>query len=408
MDSFENITDFIDSELRFQNEAGLLRSLFPLEGSQRGVIKTEGKTLVDFSSNDYLGIADHPALIEGAKKAIEKWGAGARASRLMSGDLEIHHRLESAIAALKGKEAGLLFGSGYLANTGIIPALCGRDDVIYSDRLNHASIVDGILLSRARFFRFRHNDLNHLEDLLKGHRSKYRRALIVVESVYSMDGDQVPISGLLELRGRYGAMLMIDEAHATGVFGAKGEGIISQTGADAVDVILGTFGKALGGYGAFVAVSNRMRQFLLNRARTFIFSTALPPAVIGANLAAVKLLEEEPERRSIGANLAAVKLLEEEPERRSRVCELASELRQALREDLGLNTPSESQIVPVMVGDSQSALNLAESLQDAGFFVKAIRPPTVPEGTARIRLSVTANHSLQDVRQLLEVLSNGL
>jgi 8-amino-7-oxononanoate synthase len=389
MDSFENITDFIDSELRFQNEAGLLRSLFPLEGSQRGVIKTEGKTLVDFSSNDYLGIADHPALIEGAKKAIEKWGAGARASRLMSGDLEIHHRLESAIAALKGKEAGLLFGSGYLANTGIIPALCGRDDVIYSDRLNHASIVDGILLSRARFFRFRHNDLNHLEDLLKGHRSKYRRALIVVESVYSMDGDQVPISGLLELRGRYGAMLMIDEAHATGVFGAKGEGIISQTGADAVDVILGTFGKALGGYGAFVAVSNRMRQFLLNRARTFIFSTALPPAVIGANLAAVKLLEEEPERRS-------------------RVCELASELRQALREDLGLNTPSESQIVPVMVGDSQSALNLAESLQDAGFFVKAIRPPTVPEGTARIRLSVTANHSLQDVRQLLEVLSNGL
>ncbi len=389
MDSFENITDFIDSELRFQNETGLLRSLFPLEGSQRGVIKTNGKPLVDFSSNDYLGLADHPALIEGAKKAMEKWGMGARASRLMSGDLEIHHRLESAIAALKGKEASLLFGSGYLANTGIIPSLCGRNDVIYSDRLNHASIVDGILLSRARFYRFRHNDLNHLEDLLKNHRSRYRRALIVVESVYSMDGDQVPISELLELRGRYGAMLMIDEAHAIGVFGTKGEGIISQTGADAVDVILGTFGKALGGYGAFVAVSNRMKQFLLNRARTFIFSTALPPAVIGANLAAVKLLEEEPERRS-------------------RVCELASELRQALKEDLGLNTPSESQIVPVMVGDSQSALSLAESLWDAGFFVKAIRPPTVPEGTARIRLSVTANHSLKDVRQLLEALSNGL
>ena len=389
MDSFENITDFIDSELRFQNEAGLLRSLFPLGGSQRGVIKRNGKTLVDFSSNDYLGLADHPALIEGAKKAMEKWGAGARASRLMSGDLEIHHRLESAIAALKGKEAGLLFGSGYLANTGIIPALCGRNDVIYSDRLNHASIVDGVLLSRARFYRFRHNDLNHLEDLLKSHRSRYRRAMIVVESVYSMDGDLALVSELLELRGRYGAMLMIDEAHATGVFGAKGEGIISQTGAESVDVILGTFGKALGGYGAFVAVSNQMRQFLLNRARTFIFSTALPPAIIGANLAAVKLLDEEPGRRN-------------------RVCELASELRRALREDLGLNTPSESQIVPVMVGDSQSALSLAESLQDAGFFVKAIRPPTVPEGTARIRLSVTANHSLKDVRQLLEALSNGL
>jgi len=389
MESFESITDFIDSELRFQNEAGLLRSLFPLEGSQSGVIKTNGKPLVDFSSNDYLGLADHPVLIEGAKKAMEKWGTGARASRLMSGDLEIHHRLESAIAALKGKEAGLLFGSGYLANTGIIPSLCGRNDVIYSDRLNHASIVDGVLLSRARFYRFRHNDLNHLEDLLKSHRSRYRRAMIVVESVYSMDGDLALVSELLELRERYGAMLMIDEAHATGVFGAKGEGIISQTGAESVDVILGTFGKALGGYGAFVAVSNRMKQFLLNRARTFIFSTALPPAVIGANLAAVKLLGEEPERRN-------------------RVCELASELRRALREDLGLNTPSKSQIVPVMVGDSQSALSLAESLRDAGFFVKAIRPPTVPEGTARIRLSVTANHSLKDVRQLLEVLSDGL
>jgi len=389
MESFENIADFIDSELRLQNETGLLRSLFSLEGSQRGVIKTNGKTLVDFSSNDYLGLADHPALIEGAKKAIEKWGAGARASRLMSGDLEIHHRLESAIAALKGKEAGLLFGSGYLANTGIIPALCGRNDVIYSDRLNHASIVDGILLSRARFYRFRHNDLNHLEDLLKNHRSRYRRALIVVESVYSMDGDQASVSELLELRGRYEAMLMIDEAHAIGVFGTKGEGTISQTGADTVDVILGTFGKALGGYGAFVAVSNQMMQFLLNRARTFIFSTALPPAIIGANLAAVKLLEEEPERRS-------------------RVCELASELRRALKEDLGLNTPSESQIVPLVVGDSRSALNLAESLRDAGFFVKAIRPPTVPEGKARIRLSVTANHSLKDIRQLLEAVSSGI
>ncbi|RKX62696.1 MAG: 8-amino-7-oxononanoate synthase [Thermodesulfobacteriota bacterium] len=389
MDSFENITDFIDSELRLQNETGMLRSLFPLEGSQRGLIETEGKPLVDFSSNDYLGLADHPALIEGAKKAMEKWGAGARASRLMSGDLEIHHRLESAIAALKGKEAGLLFGSGYLANTGIIPALCGRNDVIYSDRLNHASIVDGVLLSRARFCRFRHNDMNHLEDLLKSHKSRYRKALIVVESVYSMDGDQAPVSELLELRGRYGAMLMIDEAHATGVFGAKGEGIISQAGAESVDVILSTFGKALGGYGAFVAVSNRMKQFLLNRAKTFIFSTALPPAVIGANLAAVKLLEEEPERRT-------------------RVCELASELRRALKEDLGfINTPSESQIVPMMVGDSQGALSLAESLRDAGFFVKAIRPPTVPEGTARLRLSVTANHSLKDVRQLLEALSSG-
>lgn len=389
MDSFEGITDFINSELRLQGEAGLLRSLVPSEGLQRGVIKSKGKPLIDFSSNDYLGMAGHPALIEGAKKAMEKWGAGARASRLMSGDMEIHHSLESAIAVLKGTEAGLVFGSGYLANIGIIPALCGRNDVIYSDRLNHASIVDGILLSRARFFRFRHNDLNHLEDLLKSHRSRYRRALIVIESLYSMNGDLAPVSEFLELKRRYDTILMIDEAHATGVFGSKGEGMIGRTQAGAVDVIMGTFGKALGGYGAFVALSNQIKRFLLNRARTFMFSTALPPPVIGANLAAVRLLEEEPEHRS-------------------RVCELATKFRKALREDMGINTPSESQIVPVIVGDSLDALKLAESLLDAGFFVKAIRPPTVSKGTARIRLSLTANHSLEDVSHLLEALSSGI
>jgi len=389
MDSFEDVTDFIHSELRFQDEAGLLRSLLPLEGLQRGVVKAKGKPLIDFSSNDYLGMAGHPALIEGAKKAMQKWGAGARASRLMSGDMEIHHSLESAIAVLKGTEEGLLFGSGYLANIGIIPALCGRNDVIYSDRLNHASIVDGILLSRARFFRFRHNDLNHLEELLKSHRSRYRRALIVIESLYSMNGDLAPVSEFLELKRRYGTILMIDEAHATGVFGSKGEGIIGRTEAGAVDLIMGTFGKALGGYGAFVALSNQIKRFLLNRARTLIFSTALPPAVIGANLAAVKLLEEEPEHRS-------------------RVCELATKFRKALKEDMGINTPSESQIVPVIVGESLDALKLAESLLDAGFFVRAIRPPTVPKGTARIRLSLTAKHSSEDLSHLLEALSSGI
>ena len=389
MSSFKGSTDFIQHELRLQNEAGLLRVLYPLEASKRGMIEAGGKTLVDFSSNDYLGIAGHHALVDGAKRAMEKWGAGAGASRLMSGDLDIHHRLEETMADLKGKEAGLLFGSGYLANIGIIPALCSRGDVIFSDHLNHASIIDGVLLSRARFCRFRHNNINHLEDLLRKHRSRYRRALIVVESLYSMDGDPAPISELLELREHYETLLMVDEAHATGVFGPRGEGLIGQTEADKVDVVLGTFGKALGGYGAFAVVSNRMKHFLLNRARSFLFSTALPPAVIGSSLAAVKLLEEEPERRD-------------------RVCELALELRRALREDLDLYTPSDSQIVPVIVGDNRQALSLTDSLQDAGFFVRAIRPPTVPEGTARIRLSVTANHDANDIRRLLEALSRGV
>jgi 7-keto-8-aminopelargonate synthetase-like enzyme len=204
-----------------------------------------------------------------------------------------------------------------------------------------------------------------------------------------MEGDRAPIFELFEVRKRHNAMLMIDEAHALGVFGAKGEGIIDQAMANEADVIMGTFGKALGGYGAFISVSKQLRQFLLNRARTFIFSAALPPPVIGANLAAVKLLDREPERRNW-------------------VCKLASELRRSVKEDLGFNIMSESQIVPIILGHSRKALQVTERLMDAGFFVKAIRPPTVPEGTARIRLSVNANHSLEDVHRLVEALSNGI
>jgi glycine C-acetyltransferase len=389
MDSTGGATGFPANEIRLDRARGLTRSLQPLEGSSAGSVKVQGRTLIDFSSNDYLGLAHHPALIDEAGKALREWGAGSRASRLMSGDLAIHHLLEQELAVLKGGETCLLFGSGYLANMGVIPALCSPGDVVFFDRLSHASMVDGVLLSGARFLRFRHNDPGHLESLLGKHRGKYRRALIAVESLYSMEGDMAPIAELIELKNRFGAMLMVDEAHATGVFGAAGEGLVSPLMTREVDVVSGTFGKALGGYGAFAVVSGEMKSFLLNRARTFIFSTALPPSVVGANRAAVRLLEEEPWRRR-------------------RVLEAASRLRTGLKERLGLETPSRSQIVPVILGDNSRALRVSDRLLLAGFFVKAIRPPTIPQGTARIRLSLTAVHTDEDVSRLLEAISHGL
>ncbi|MGQ9744566.1 MAG: 8-amino-7-oxononanoate synthase [Dissulfurimicrobium sp.] len=367
-------------------EHGLLRTLEPIEAIEQGRITINKRVLIDFASNDYLGISKHPVLIKGANMALERWGAGARASRLMSGDFEIHHELEQSIARLKGTETAILFGSGYLANTGVINALCGKGDVVFSDRFIHASMVDGILLSGARFFRFRHNDLDHLESLLKQHRDRYKRALILVESLYSMEGDEADIAGIVELKRRFDAILMVDEAHAVGVFGGHGEGLVPVERARDIDLMIGTFGKALGGYGAFVAVSKALKGLLINRARTFIFSTALPPSVLGANIAAIGLVARE------GA-------------RRAKVLDNSMYLRARLRESMGLDVAGRSQIVPVMVGDNVKAMMFAERLKAAGFFVKAVRPPTVPEGTSRIRLSITAWHSTEDIDALVEAMT---
>ena len=362
-------------------DPGLLRTLEPIEAIEQGRITINKRVLVDFASNDYLGISQHPVLIKGANAALERWGAGSRASRLMSGDFEIHHELERSIARLKGAETAILFGSGYLANIGVISALCGKGDVVFSDRFIHASMVDGILLSGARFFRFRHNNLDHLESLLKQHRGRHKRALILVESLYSMEGDEADIAGLIGLKRRFDALLLVDEAHAVGVFGGHGEGLAPVEQALDIDLMIGTFGKALGGYGAFAAVSKALKGFLINRARTFIFSTALPPSVLGANIAAIRLVAREGTRRA-------------------KVLENSVYLRARLRESMGLDIAGRSQIVPVMAGDNAKAMMLAERLKAAGFLVKAIRPPTVPQGTARIRLSVTAWHSKEDIDAL--------
>ncbi len=375
-----------------RRQTGTLRTLAPLIRLGHGWVRPldSGEKLLDFSSNDYLGLAEHPEVIGAARKYLEMFGAGAGAARLMSGDLEINHLLEQEIARFKSTEATLLFGSGYLANTGIIPALAGRGDLIVTDRLNHASIYDGCLLSGARTIRFRHNDLNHLEQILQEKRNQYNSCLLVVESIYSMDGDRCPLMELVKLKKRFGFFLMVDEAHATGIYGENGAGIIEEDGvSDDVDIAMGTFGKALGSYGAYAAASREMVDYLVNRARTFIYSTALPPAVVGASLASLYLVGSEVQHRL--DLLAKVAFFKKQLRRKG------------LKDDFG-----PSQIIPIMIGDSAKALAAAAELRRSGIYLKAVRPPTVPEGTARLRFSITNHHREEDLKRCAAILADEL
>ena len=378
--------DLFFSWLNKQKQAGQFRCLTPVIRATDGRINLAetGKALLDFSSNDYLALSLHPGVIAESHRYLDQAGSGAGAARLMSGDLKLYHDLEEKIARLKGKEAALLFGSGYMTNSGIIPALAGRHDVIFSDRLNHASIYDGCHLARAKLHRFHHNDLNHLENLLRRHRGK-GRALIVVESIYSMDGDFCPLGELAALKERYDCLLMVDEAHATGLYGSNGSGLIEEEGVtDKVDIAMGTFGKALGSYGAYIAASRDMVDYLINRARSFIYSTALPPAVIGASTAAVDIIQAEPKLRR-------------------KLHKKARLFKETLTKG-GLDNLGPSQIIPVLVGDSDTAMDMAASLRKEGIFSTAVRPPTVPPGTARLRFSITLHLSDDDILRCARLL----
>jgi glycine C-acetyltransferase/8-amino-7-oxononanoate synthase len=375
-----------------REKAGTLRSLEPLIRLGRGWVRLldSEDRLLDFSSNDYLALSEHPEVVAASIKYLEMFGAGAGAARLMSGDLEINHLLEQEIAGLKSREAALTFGSGYLANIGIIPALAGRGDLIITDRLSHASIYDGCLLSGAMTIRFRHNDLAHLEQILQEKRSQFNGCLVVVESIYSMDGDRCPLVDLVQLKKRFDFVLMVDEAHATGVYGENGAGIIQEDNvSDGVDIAMGTFGKALGSYGAYAAATREVVDFLINKSRTFIYSTALPPAVVGATLAALYLVKSEPQlRMGLHAEVAFFK----------------KQLRKnGLKDDLG-----PSQIIPVMIGDSAKALAIAKELRENHIYVKAVRPPTVPEGSARLRFSITRYHQEEDLKRCARLLAAAL
>jgi len=370
------VSDVADrlEELR---SAGLHRRLRLIEGPQGPRVTLDGAEVLLLCSNNYLGLADHPRVRQAAADTAERFGAGAGASRLISGNMSLHGRLERKLATFTGYDAALLFGSGYLANLGTIATLVRRGEVVFSDELNHASIIDGCRISRAERFVYRHRDLEHLSWGLR--KAGGGAALIVTDAVFSMDGDLAPVADLLALARRHGCRLLVDEAHATGALGPGGRGAVAEAGLSGeVDVVVGTLGKTLGSYGAYVCAREEIIELLINSARPFIFSTALPPPTLGAALAALALLDAQP---------GLVEAL-----RRN-----ARTLRAALR-DHGLDVgPSDTQIVPVLVGDAGRAVELCERALERRVFAQAIRPPTVPEGTSRLRLSVMANHRADEL-----------
>lgn len=374
----------IQDELHEIRDQGLFRQTRLIRGQQSAHVSYAGQDVLMLCSNNYLGIANHPALAEAAIAALRSFGTSSSASRLVSGTMELHEQLEDAVAAFKGSQTALVFNSGYAANTGIIPALVGRGDYVFSDRLNHASIVDGIQLSGARLIRYRHNDTGHLSRLLQKHTAG--RRLIVTDGVFSMDGDLAPLQELARLKQAHGALLMVDDAHGGGVLGRGGRGSTDMLGvSSAVDILMGTFGKALGSFGAYAAVSRDIRDLLVNRARSFIFSTSLPPAVLAASLAAVKLVQS-PEGYLLRKNLAA------------NTAFFRTSLTAA-----GFEIPAGStQIVPVVTGSAALTMRFSEDLLDEGLFAQGIRPPTVPVGTSRLRFTLMATHTRADLTDAVE------
>jgi 8-amino-7-oxononanoate synthase len=379
--------DELEQRLEGFERLGRSRSTRMISGPQGPRVLLDGKPVLLLCSNNYLGLADHPRVREAAAGAAMRWGVGAGASRLVSGTMTIHRRLEQRLAAFEGSEECVLFGSGYLANAGAIGALAGRGDTIFSDELNHASIVDGCRLSRAEVVVYKHCDVDDLEQALGRHSGGSGRRLIVTDSVFSMDGHLAPLPEIVALAKRYDARTIVDEAHALGALGPGGRGAIAQAGLTGeVDVAIGTLGKALASYGAYACASEEMNRYLINTARPLIFSTAPPPpAVAGA--------------------LAALELLEEEPDRVQRLRSNARTLRSALTaEGIGAEE-TEMHIVPLIVGEERAAVGLCEAALEHGIFAQAIRPPTVAPGTSRLRLAVMATHTPDELREAARVLA---
>lgn len=381
MTAESGVMGFLHQHLSSLQEKDLYRHLRTIEGAQDSWVMVDGRRVLNLCSNNYLGLASHPQVKEAAAQAIQQWGCGSGASRLICGNLSIHEALEHRLAVFKGTEAALLYNSGYTANLGIISALVSRDDFIFSDELNHASIVDGCRLSQAQVLVFPHNDLEALEKQLRQAcgTGQARRKLIVVDGVFSMDGDLAPLPELVNLAERYESLLMVDEAHATGVLGPGGQGVVALFGLEKrLPIIMGTLSKALGGFGGFAAGSQELREFLINTSRSFIFTTALPPGVAASALTALDVLEANPS--------LPVKVQEN-----------ARYLRHQLNK-LGYNTlNSQTQIIPVLIGEAAHALKMSHLLLQEGVLATAIRPPTVPEGTCRVRITVMATHTQQDL-----------
>ncbi len=381
------LEDVLSDELQQLANAGLRRSLKSVRQRRAGTVLLDGERIADFASNDYLGLAADPRLARAAAAVLESEGTGAGAARLISGNHPIHESLERELASFKHCARALLFPSGYMANMGTIPALAGTDDVIYSDELNHASLVDGCRLSRATVRIFPHADINALEQMLSEDAGQYRRALIVVEGVFSMDGDTFPLDALMPLAKRHGAWTYVDDAHGTGVLGATGRGAIEQCGVlGQPDIVVGTLGKALGTTGAYVAGSDQLIEFLINRARSFVYTTGTPPAMSAATLEAMRISDTEPWRREA-------------------VRERAARLRQRLLQGGHTVTGAhDGHIIPVIIGDPVRTMQIAADMRRRGFLIGGVRPPTVAAGTSRLRISVSAVHP----RELIDAFAANL
>ena len=370
------------ADLATLDRAGLRRVLRPVSERRGAHVTINGRDAIDFSSNDYLGLASDPRLATAIVEAIRGEAIGAGAARLISGDHPLHETLERELAEFKKTEAALLFGSGYLANIGTIPALVGRRDVIYADALNHASLIDACRLSRAELRTFPHLDLATLAESLDADRGKFRRRLIVVDGVFSMDGDLFPLCEMVNIAQAYDAWTYVDDAHGTGVLGEHGRGSAEYWKIEGqIDVVMGTLGKAFGVAGAYVTGSRVLIDYLMHRARAFVFTTAQPPALAAAASAALRIIQEEPDLR--------VRL------RRN-----ASRVRAALH----VPGPPDGHIVPVLIGESEATMKVGAALRERGIIVGAVRPPTVPLGTSRLRITISAAHTDADIDRLLETL----
>ncbi|MBX5484067.1 MAG: 8-amino-7-oxononanoate synthase [Myxococcaceae bacterium] len=377
------IDGWAEEELRTLQARGLRRELEPLSTPQGPVVQLGGETLINFSSNDYLGLAGDPRLGQAATAALSRHGVGTGASRLVVGDTLAHRALEAKLAAFMGAESALLFNAGYAANVGVLSALAGKEDVLFSDALNHASLIDGCRLSRAKTVVYPHRDVDALERLLRAHRG--RRQMVCTDAVFSMDGDRAPLRELVALCRQHGAALVVDEAHAIGVLGDRGAGLCEALGVSGeVDLRVGTLGKALGAFGAFVAGSRAVTELLVHRARSLVFSTALPAAVCEAARTGLGLVEDDPSlRAALWRNIR----------------HFAEGLQK-----LGHPATAQSAIFAVILGEPRAAVEASRFLRTRGLLVKAIRPPTVPEGTSRLRFGLSAAHTPEHIERALDAL----
>ena len=383
----EHLAHYMEAQLQARTADDRLRRLRTVLPASGAHVTVDGRPLVNFASNDYLGLSSHPELKERAIEYTRRFGTGSGASRLLSGNIEPYDHIERKLASLKGTETAIILPTGFQANLTVLPAVAGINALIACDRLAHNSLLQGAQLAARRWTRFDHGDLNHLDECLsgKGRVTQFTHKWIVTESVFSMDGDRADLPGLQKIASAHNAALYLDEAHATGVLGEFGMGM--SAGKAGIDVAMGTFGKACGSFGAYIACSNTMKEYLVNFCAGLIYSTALPPAVLGAIDAALDVIPRMEKQRQL-------------------LLENADKLRTQLHKMGFATANSTTQIIPVMVDSDESAVKLAQYLQDGGIFAPAIRPPTVPDGCARVRLSLTVEHTYEHLNRLVQLLRN--